>query len=80
MSLTRRQVLASATAAIASSIAACGPWITTADEIAALPAGAATIIVAEIVQRLSGRSIHEFVRREILEPLGLRPLTSAGRT
>ena len=35
-------------------------------------ASAATILVAEIVQRLSGRSIHEFVRREIIEPLGLR--------
>jgi CubicO group peptidase (beta-lactamase class C family) len=35
-------------------------------------ASSATIIVAEIVQRLSGRSISEFVRREILEPLGLR--------
>lgn len=35
-------------------------------------ASCATILVAEIVQRLSGRSIHEFVRREIVEPLGLR--------
>jgi CubicO group peptidase (beta-lactamase class C family) len=33
---------------------------------------AATITVAEIVQRLSGISIHEFVRREIIEPLGLK--------
>jgi serine-type D-Ala-D-Ala carboxypeptidase len=32
----------------------------------------ATILVAEIVQRLSGQSIQEFVRREIIEPLGLR--------
>jgi len=32
----------------------------------------ATILVAEIVQRLSGLSIREFVRREIVEPLGLR--------
>lgn len=32
----------------------------------------ATIIVAEIVQRLSGLSIREFVRREIVEPLGLK--------
>ncbi|HEY7330196.1 MAG TPA: serine hydrolase domain-containing protein [Gemmataceae bacterium] len=32
----------------------------------------ATILVAEIVQRLSGRSIQEFVRREIIEPLGLK--------
>src|SRR5262249_41050031 len=35
-------------------------------------ASTATILVAEIVQRLSGRSIQEFVRREIIEPLGLR--------
>ena len=33
---------------------------------------AATITVAEIVQRLSGISIHDFVRREIIEPLGLK--------
>jgi len=33
---------------------------------------AATLTVAEIVQRLSGTSIHEFVRREILEPLGMK--------
>jgi CubicO group peptidase (beta-lactamase class C family) len=33
---------------------------------------AATIVVAEIVQRLSGLSIRDFVRREILAPLGLR--------
>src|SRR5262249_49813100 len=32
----------------------------------------ATCLVAEIVQRLSGRSISEFVRREIALPLGLR--------
>ena len=32
----------------------------------------ATILVAEIVQRLSGQSIREFVRREIIEPLGLK--------
>jgi CubicO group peptidase (beta-lactamase class C family) len=31
-----------------------------------------TVTVAEIVQRLSGISIHEFVRREIVEPLGLK--------
>jgi serine-type D-Ala-D-Ala carboxypeptidase len=35
-------------------------------------ASCGTLLVAEIVQRLSRRSIHEFVRREILEPLGLR--------
>lgn len=33
---------------------------------------AATILVAEIVQRLSGLSIQELVRREILSPLGLK--------
>lgn len=32
----------------------------------------ATILVAEIVQRLSGRSIRDFVRTEIIEPLGLK--------
>lgn len=31
-----------------------------------------TLLVAEIIQRLSGRSIREFVRREIVEPLGLK--------
>ena len=35
-------------------------------------ASAGTILVAEIVQRLSGLSIQEFVRREIIEPLGLK--------
>jgi len=33
---------------------------------------AATITVAEIVQRLSGVSIQEFARREIFEPLGMK--------
>lgn len=32
----------------------------------------ATILVAEIVQRLSGRSIRDFVRSEIVEALGLK--------
>jgi serine-type D-Ala-D-Ala carboxypeptidase len=32
----------------------------------------ATIITAEIVQRLSGKSIREFVQKEIIEPLGLK--------
>lgn len=32
----------------------------------------ATMVVAEIVQRLSGQTIRDFVRSEILEPLGLR--------
>ena len=31
-----------------------------------------TMLTAEIVQRLSGRSIREFVHREIVEPLGLK--------
>ena len=31
-----------------------------------------TILLAEIVQRLSGRSIREFVRDEIISPLGLK--------
>ena len=35
-------------------------------------ASCGTLLVAEIVQRLSRRSIAEFVRQEILEPLGLR--------
>jgi CubicO group peptidase (beta-lactamase class C family) len=32
----------------------------------------ATILVAEIVQRLSGLSIRDFLRREVFEPLGLK--------
>jgi CubicO group peptidase (beta-lactamase class C family) len=32
----------------------------------------ATLLVAEIIQRLSGKSIREFVAREIIEPLGLK--------
>jgi len=35
-------------------------------------ASCGTLLVAEIVQRLSGRSIREFVRREVVEPLGLK--------
>ena len=31
-----------------------------------------TLVVAELIQKLSGKSIHEFVQREILDPLGLR--------
>ncbi|MCE9563277.1 MAG: beta-lactamase family protein [Planctomycetes bacterium] len=31
-----------------------------------------TILVAEIIQRLSGKSIREFVQHEIIEPLGLK--------
>jgi CubicO group peptidase (beta-lactamase class C family) len=30
-----------------------------------------TLVVAELVQRLSGTTIHEFVRREVLQPLGM---------
>src|SRR5262245_17356906 len=32
----------------------------------------ATLVVAEIVQRLSDKSIREFVRREVVDPLGLK--------
>lgn len=35
-------------------------------------ASSGTMLVAEIVQRLSGRSIRDFVRREIVERLGLK--------
>lgn len=31
-----------------------------------------TILTAEIIQRLSGKSIREFVQKEIIEPLGLK--------
>ena len=34
-----------------------------------------TLVIAEIVQRLSGMSIHDFIRKEILEPLDM---TSTG--
>src|SRR5262245_47617053 len=33
---------------------------------------AATLVVAEIVQRLSGKTIRDFVREEVIEPLGLK--------
>ena len=36
-----------------------------------------TLVVAEIAQRLSGQTIHEFVKREVLDPLGLKS-TSLG--
>ena len=36
-----------------------------------------TLVVAELVQRISGLSIAEFIRREILDPLGLKS-TSLG--
>jgi CubicO group peptidase (beta-lactamase class C family) len=32
----------------------------------------ATIVTAEIIQRLSGMSIQEYIRRQIVEPLGLK--------
>jgi serine-type D-Ala-D-Ala carboxypeptidase len=35
-------------------------------------ASCGTILVAEIIQRLSGISIQEFVRRQMIEPLGLK--------
>lgn len=35
-------------------------------------ASSGTMVVAEIVQRLSGLSISDFLRREIIEPLGLK--------
>ncbi len=35
-------------------------------------ASAGTLLVAEIIQRLSGRSVREFVHREIIDTLGLR--------
>ncbi|MDA1013835.1 MAG: serine hydrolase [Planctomycetota bacterium] len=34
-----------------------------------------TLVVAELIQRLSGMSIHDYLRKEILEPLGM---TSSG--
>ncbi len=39
----------------------------------------ATILVAEIVQRLSGLSIQEFLRREIFEPLGMKSTSLGSR-
>jgi CubicO group peptidase (beta-lactamase class C family) len=38
-----------------------------------------TLVVAELVQRLSGLSIHEFLRREIFEPLGLKSTALGSR-
>jgi len=35
-------------------------------------ASCGTILVAEIIQRLSGQSLREFVKREIIDPLGLK--------
>src|SRR4029434_5389973 len=31
-----------------------------------------TLVVAELIQKLSGQSIHDFLQREILDPLSLR--------
>lgn len=33
-----------------------------------------TLVVAEIIQRLSGMSIHEYLRKNIFEPLGLKSI------
>src|SRR5207249_11870692 len=38
-----------------------------------------TAVVAELVQRLSGQPIAEFLRREIFEPLGLRSTALGSR-
>jgi len=38
-----------------------------------------TAVVAEIIQRLSGQAIADFLRREIFEPLGLRSTTLGSR-
>lgn len=35
-------------------------------------ASCGTILTAEIIQRLSGQSVREFVKREIIDPLGLK--------
>lgn len=35
-------------------------------------ASAGTLVVAEIIQRLSGKTVREFVHKEILDPLGLK--------
>jgi CubicO group peptidase (beta-lactamase class C family) len=49
------------------------------DTVPLFPAGTSwsyqsmgTLVVAELIQQLSGQSIHEFLQREILDPLGLR--------
>ncbi|MGI8982822.1 MAG: serine hydrolase domain-containing protein [Pirellulaceae bacterium] len=38
-----------------------------------------TLVVAELVQRLSGMTIHEFLRQEIFEPLGLHSTSLGSR-
>jgi CubicO group peptidase (beta-lactamase class C family) len=38
-----------------------------------------TLVVAELVQRLSGTSIHEFLRREVFEPLGMKSTALGSR-
>lgn len=38
-----------------------------------------TLVVAELVQRLSGLTIHEFMKREIFEPLGLKSIGLGSR-
>jgi CubicO group peptidase (beta-lactamase class C family) len=38
-----------------------------------------TLIVAELVQRLNGLSIHEFLRREVFQPLGMQSTALGSR-
>ena len=38
-----------------------------------------TLVVAELVQKLSGMTIHEFLRQEIFEPLGLASIALGSR-
>lgn len=38
-----------------------------------------TLIVAELIQRITGIEVHEFLRREIFEPLGLNSTTLGAR-
>jgi CubicO group peptidase (beta-lactamase class C family) len=38
-----------------------------------------TLVVAEIIQRLSGQTIRDFLQREIFEPLGLQSITLGAR-
>ncbi len=38
-----------------------------------------TLVVAELVQRISGKSIHDFMREEIFEPLGLKSIGLGSR-
>lgn len=38
-----------------------------------------TLIVAELVQRISGKSIHDLMRQEVFEPLGLKSISLGSR-